>query len=281
MLLSAAMMLDWLAVRHADAALADGARAIEAALEAAFASGAVRPRDFGGQQQHRRHRARGGGAAVTAARIAVVGAGYFAAFHLEGWQAAGAPGGGPVRHRSGAPAEALARASASGGTYTDLQTCWTRPNPDAGGRGAAAAAQARGGQRRARPWHPGDLPEALRPTGAGPFPGRPVRAAGTPLVVHENFRFTPWFRECRRLIDAGHFGRLHGISFRLRPGDGQGRGPTSTASPTSRQMPQLLVRETAVHFIDTFRYLMGEVRAVTARLRRLNPVIAGEDAGSS
>jgi 3-isopropylmalate dehydrogenase len=49
MLLSAAMMLDWLAVRHADPALADGARAIEAALEAAFVSGAVRPRDFGGQ----------------------------------------------------------------------------------------------------------------------------------------------------------------------------------------------------------------------------------------
>lgn len=48
MLLSAAMMLDWLAMRHADAALADGARAIEAALEAAFLSGAVRPRDFGG-----------------------------------------------------------------------------------------------------------------------------------------------------------------------------------------------------------------------------------------
>jgi D-apiose dehydrogenase len=34
-----------------------------------------------------------------------------------------------------------------------------------------------------------------------------------------------------------------------------------------------------VHFIDTFRFLMGEMRAVTARLRRLNPVIAGEDAG--
>ena len=49
MLLSAAMMLDWLSVRHADAALADGARAIERALQAAFASGAVRPRDFGGR----------------------------------------------------------------------------------------------------------------------------------------------------------------------------------------------------------------------------------------
>ncbi len=48
MILSAAMMLDWLASRHADTALADGARAIEAAVQAAFESGAVRPREFGG-----------------------------------------------------------------------------------------------------------------------------------------------------------------------------------------------------------------------------------------
>ena len=48
MLLSVAMMLDWLAERHADAALADGARAIERAVQAAFESGAVRPREFGG-----------------------------------------------------------------------------------------------------------------------------------------------------------------------------------------------------------------------------------------
>jgi 3-isopropylmalate dehydrogenase len=48
MLLSLAMMLDWLARRHADAALADGARAIERALSAAFADGRVRPREFGG-----------------------------------------------------------------------------------------------------------------------------------------------------------------------------------------------------------------------------------------
>jgi 3-isopropylmalate dehydrogenase len=49
MILSAAMMLDWLAVRHGDSALADGARAIETAVESAFAQGAVRPFEFGGQ----------------------------------------------------------------------------------------------------------------------------------------------------------------------------------------------------------------------------------------
>jgi 3-isopropylmalate dehydrogenase len=48
MLLSVAMMLDWLAARHDDAALADGARAIEAAVQTAFETGRVRPREFGG-----------------------------------------------------------------------------------------------------------------------------------------------------------------------------------------------------------------------------------------
>ena len=49
MILSAAMMLDWLAVRQDDAALAVGARAIESAVQSAFASQAVRPREFGGK----------------------------------------------------------------------------------------------------------------------------------------------------------------------------------------------------------------------------------------
>jgi len=48
MLLSAVMMLDWLAEKHADTALADGARVIETSMELAFAEGKVRPREFGG-----------------------------------------------------------------------------------------------------------------------------------------------------------------------------------------------------------------------------------------
>jgi 3-isopropylmalate dehydrogenase len=48
MMLSAAMMLDWLAVRDGDSALADGARTIETSLARAFAHRRVRPREFGG-----------------------------------------------------------------------------------------------------------------------------------------------------------------------------------------------------------------------------------------
>ncbi len=48
MLLSVAMMLDWLGHRDSDLALTDGARALERAVERTFADGAARPREFGG-----------------------------------------------------------------------------------------------------------------------------------------------------------------------------------------------------------------------------------------
>jgi len=44
-------------------------------------------------------------------------------------------------------------------------------------------------------------------------------------------------------------------------------------------MDQFLIHETGVHFIDVFRFLFGEPMAVSADLRRLNPVISGEDSG--
>ena len=49
--------------------------------------------------------------------------------------------------------------------------------------------------------------------------------------------------------------------------------------PYFQHMSRFLVHETAIHFIDTFRFLLGEVSGVTARLRRLNSHIVGEDAG--
>jgi predicted dehydrogenase len=106
-----------------------------------------------------------------------------------------------------------------------------------------------------------------------------VRDAGQSLIIHENFRFMPWHREARRLVEQGKIGRLHQVLFRLRPGDGQGPQAYLSRQPYFQTMPRFLVVETAIHFIDTFRFLMGEVVAVFAHLRKLNPVIAGEDSG--
>jgi predicted dehydrogenase len=80
-------------------------------------------------------------------------------------------------------------------------------------------------------------------------------------------------------MDAGQLGTPHGVAFRLRPGDGQGPRAYLDRQPYFQTMPRLLVVETAIHWIDTFRFLLGEVEAVYARLRKINPMIAGEDAG--
>ena len=105
------------------------------------------------------------------------------------------------------------------------------------------------------------------------------RVAGIPVVVHENFRFQPWYRAIRKAIEAGLVGQVHQMAFRLRPGDGQGERAYLDRQPYFQKMPRFLVRETGVHWIDTFRFLMGEPEAVFADLRRMNPAIAGEDAG--
>lgn len=100
------------------------------------------------------------------------------------------------------------------------------------------------------------------------------------FMVHENFRFQPWYREIKRQLDAGAIGnRLFSIAFRSRMGDGWGENAYIPRQPYFRDYPRLLVFENGVHFIDTYRYLAGEVSRVSAWLRKLNPVIKGEDCG--
>ena len=103
--------------------------------------------------------------------------------------------------------------------------------------------------------------------------------AGVLLVVHENFRFQPWHQQVKAVIEAGELGDLYQASFRLRPGDGQGLEAYLDRQPYFQKMERFLVHETAIHLIDVFRFLLGEVEGVYARLERLNPAIAGEDAG--
>ncbi len=104
-------------------------------------------------------------------------------------------------------------------------------------------------------------------------------SAGITLIVHENFRFQPWYREAKKVMEAGRLGEVTNLSFRLRPGDGQGPNAYLDRQPYFQTMERFLIHETAIHQIDSFRYLMGEVSSVYASLRHLNPAIKGEDAG--
>jgi predicted dehydrogenase len=106
-----------------------------------------------------------------------------------------------------------------------------------------------------------------------------AEAAGVALIVHENFRFQPWYAQVARLLRAGALGTPYQITFRLRPGDGQGPRAYLDRQPGFQAMPRFLVRETAIHQIDLFRHLFGEPAGILASLQRRNPAIAGEDSG--
>jgi D-apiose dehydrogenase len=101
--------------------------------------------------------------------------------------------------------------------------------------------------------------------------------AGVRFMVHENWRFQPWHREIKKLIDQQVIGDIHYMYFRSRMGDGWGENAYIPRQPYFRTYPRLLVFENGIHFIDTFRYLLGEMTSVYARTRRINPVIKGED----
>ena len=105
---------------------------------------------------------------------------------------------------------------------------------------------------------------------------RVVERAGIPCMIHENWRWQPWYREARRRIETGDIGTPVTYHFRTRAQDGMGPAPYRR-QPYFTQMPRLLIYETIVHHIDTSRYLIGDLASVYAQTRRLNPIIHGED----
>lgn len=211
-----------------------------------------------------------------ALRVACLGAGYFAQFHYEAWRKM-------QRVRLvGACDQDREKAKATGLTaFVDFECMLKMARPDLvdiitppATHLAALKLAIEKGVKTVICQKPfcESLEQAREATAL-------AEAAGVTVVIHENFRFQPWYRTIRQALDNRLVGDMLQLTFRLRTGDGQGPEAYLDRQPYFQTMPKLLVHETGVHWIDTFRYLLGEPEAVYADLRRLNPVIKGEDAG--
>ncbi|MBB6428316.1 Gfo/Idh/MocA family protein [Algisphaera agarilytica] len=210
-----------------------------------------------------------------------VGAGYFSQFHFDAWSRIEGVDLAAVCDVNGEAAQAAASEYGIATTYEDVDTMLDAEKPDfvdiitrpdshlalvklAAERGIDIMCQ-----------------KALAPTfDEAKEIVAVAEQAGVRLMVHENFRFQPWYREISKQVDAGAIGELHSVSFRCRMGDGWQHDAYLARQPYFREMPRLLIFETGVHFIDTYRYLGGEIDGIYASLRKLNPDIAGEDAAT-
>lgn len=212
-------------------------------------------------------------------KIACIGAGYFARFHVDAWMRL--PGAELVAicDRDEKKARALAREFGVPLVFTDVETMCqqvgfevadiiTPPQTHL----ALVTLVTRYGKHVIC-----QKPVADTLAEATVIHGTCVRAHKR-FMVHENFRFQPWHREMKRQIEGGAIGaRIHTITQRMRTGDGHGAEAYLDRQPYFQTMPRLLMHETGIHYIDVLRYLGGEITEVFAKLRKLNPVIAGED----
>ncbi|MVS98936.1 Gfo/Idh/MocA family protein [Devosia marina] len=105
-----------------------------------------------------------------------------------------------------------------------------------------------------------------------------------PLMVHENWRFRPYYRTLRNWLDEGVLGdlvaaRLDFHSSGMLAG-ADGLRPALVRQPFFRREARLLVMEVLIHHLDSLRYLLGEFDLHLARLARSNDEIIGEDSAT-
>lgn len=90
------------------------------------------------------------------------------------------------------------------------------------------------------------------------------------LMVHENWRFRPYYRAIRSHLDAGLVGAVQQVAFSVRSSeylpDESGACPALEERPFLRSEPRLLVAETLIHHIDVARWLFGPLSVVAAHL---------------
>jgi len=216
----------------------------------------------------------------TGLKGVVAGAGYFSVYHLDGWSRIPEVEITALCNRTLEKGEARAREFGIPNVYSDFTEMLDDQRPDfvdivtapATHRDFCRAAAERGVhivcQKQLAPTY--DESQTIVSE---------MSAYDVRFMVHENWRWQPWYRETKRLLVQDVIGEPFTLSARMRMGDGWPEDAYLERQPFFREYPRMLVFETGVHFIDTYRYLFGEVASVYARLDRRNPAISGEDSG--
>lgn len=97
-------------------------------------------------------------------------------------------------------------------------------------------------------------------------------AAGVPLMVHENFRWQTPIQAVHKVLSEGSIGSPFWGRFSFRSGY-----DVFSGQPYLAEGERFIIEDLGIHTLDIARYILGDVRTVTARTRRVNPRIKGED----
>lgn len=104
------------------------------------------------------------------------------------------------------------------------------------------------------------------------------------LMVHENWRFRPWYRELKRWMAADELGevvlaRMAMIGSGFLP-DAAGRRAALERQPFMQHEERLMIAEVLIHHLDVMRYLCGPLRVADARVLNSLADVRGETLAS-
>lgn len=96
--------------------------------------------------------------------------------------------------------------------------------------------------------------------------------ANVSLMVHENFRWQSPIQKVKAILDTGDIGDVFWgrVSFRSAY-------DVFSDQPYLAQGKRFIVEDLGIHALDVARFLFGDVLNVSARIKRVNPDIEGED----
>ena len=102
------------------------------------------------------------------------------------------------------------------------------------------------------------------------------------FMVHENYRFRPHYVMIREWLEQGRVGEITQARMTVRcQGMIEANGVPPfllKRQPYLKDFTRLLIFEVLIHNLDAMRVLLGPLQVVAARIAKVNPELAGEDA---
>jgi predicted dehydrogenase len=101
------------------------------------------------------------------------------------------------------------------------------------------------------------------------------------LMVHENWRFRPYYRRLKLWLVEGRIGSVRSLRIVVRGSgflkDETGISPALARQPFMKNVPRLAISESLIHQIDVARWLAGPLQLLAACTSRSSDQLAGED----
>lgn len=216
--------------------------------------------------------------------IALLGAGYAAEIQLEGWRRV--PQARVVGVWNRTPERARALAARHGVPHADsLDALLASPEVHAVDVATALATHREYALRAAAAGKHVLCQKPLAPSyrdAEALVEG--CEAAGVRLMVNENWRWRPWYRTARAVLNRGDLGRPFYLRLASRSASAVAtpeRPPERLfeRQPFLRSMRPLILLELGPHHLDVARYLFGQPRELYARTLKVTPAdhVAGEE----